>query len=340
MARRKKKKRIGRLLFVLFIELMVVGFLFFKFGILGKINRNASDDEKIVQNKEIKKAKGYQNIVVFGVDSRQRNHLDRGNSDAIIIVSINNKTNDVKLASIYRDNYSKIADAEGKFTKINAAYAKGGYALALSTINKNFDLNITEYVTVDFNAVIDVVDSIGGLTLDIKQEELKWLNVYIRELNRLNHTKVPQIWKPGRYKVNGTQALAWARIRHAPGDDFMRTQRQRTVIKKIFNKVKTLDAIKITSLYNKMAPQISTNLSDLEMAGLAKDVMAYNIVGQTGFPYEKDAHNYRGVSYVFTINLADNVTRLHAFLFNKKNYVPSSTVQEYSGYIESIRKQK
>jgi LCP family protein required for cell wall assembly len=336
---KKKKKKIGRLLFLLFIEMMVILFLFFKFGILGQINRNVEDDHKIVQNPKIKKAKGYRNIVVFGIDSREHNNLDHGNSDTIIIVSVNNKTKDIKLASIYRDTYSKIADEKGNFTKINAAYARGGYSLALSTINKNFDMNITEYVTVNFDAVIHVVDEVGGLTLDITNEELKWLNIYIRELNKINGTKVSQIKTAGTKKVNGTQATAWARIRHASGDDFKRTQRQRIVIGKIFDKVKTSDMLTVIALYKKMAPQISTNLEDGEMLSLAKDVFSYNIVDQTGFPFEKDAHKYNKISYVFPINLADNVIKLHGFLFNKVDYVPSNTVQEYSDYIESIRKQ-
>ena len=241
------------------------------------------------------------------------------------------------MASIYRDTYVNIP--EKGYDKINAAYFKGGYSLALSTINRNFDLDIKEYVTVNFKALVDVIDRLGGITLDITQEEVKWLNGYVRELNRINGTSVSGITSAGTQTVNGTQATAYARIRYTAGGDFKRTERQRIVINKIFEKIKASDLETINALINDMLPQVYTNLNTLEILSLAKDVFSYNIVDQTGFPFEKDAHTYKKVSYVFPINLQDNVTKLHEFLFDEIGYVPSQTVQEYSNYIESIRTQ-
>lgn len=334
--KRKKKKKLARILFVEFIILLLLIGAANIYNTLNKIQHDDSKDKEIVQN-EIEEKEGFRNIVIFGVDSRE-NFLEKGtHTDTIIVATINNKTKDVKLASIYRDTYVNIP--EKGYDKINAAYFKDGYSLALSTINTNFDLNVKEYVTVNFKAVVDVIDRLGGITLDITDEELKWLNGYVRELNRINGTSVPGLTSAGTQTVNGTQATAYARIRYTAGGDYKRTERQRIVISKIFGKVKSSDLETITALINEMFPQIYTNLSSLEILSLAKDVFSYNIVDQTGFPFEKDAHTYKKVSYVFPINLQDNVIRLHEFLFDEIEYVPSQTVQEYSNYIESIRVQ-
>lgn len=339
MARKKKKKKQGRLITIFIVELVVLLLIFGGFKIyttMNKLNRNNKNDSAIQRNEDIK-TEGYRNIVLFGVDSRE-NTLDKStHSDTIVIASINNKTKDVKLASVYRDTYVNIPDIGYK--KINAAYFNGGYALALSTINKNFDLDISEYVTVNFEAVVKVVDLLGGITLDIQENELKYLNGYVKELNKINGTNVGKLPSAGTQVVNGTQATAYARIRYTAGGDFKRTERQRIVIQKIFDKVKSSDLATINSVIDEMFPKIATNLSNTEILSLAKDVFSYNIIEQTGFPFEKDAHNYKKVSYVFPINLADNVIKLHEFLFDKTGYVPSATVQEYSNYIESIRVQ-
>lgn len=336
----KKKKKAGRLIGILFAELLILLLLFAGFKIytsLGKINRNNSQDSLIVKNPEITADKGYRNIVIFGVDSRQNSLTEGTHSDTIIIASLNQETKDVKIASIYRDTYSNIPDIGYK--KINAAYFDGGYSLALSTINKNFDLDITEYVTVNFQAVVDAVDLVGGITLDVKEDELHYLNGYVNSLNKINGTNVPHLKSAGTQLVNGTQATAYARIRYTAGADYKRTERQRIVIEKVFEKVKNSNLATINAFINKVFPEVSTNLSKMEILGLAKDVLSYDIVDQTGFPFEKDAHTYDKVSYVFPIDLAANVTKLHEFLFNETGYVPSATVQEYSDHIESIRKQ-
>lgn len=339
MAQKEKKtKKKGRLIAILFVELLLLLGLFAGFKIytsLNKIQQHNEDDSAIQQNEEVKTDEGYRNVVVFGVDSRENSLKEGTHSDTIMIASLNNKTKDVKLASIYRDTYANIPDIGYK--KINAAFFNGGYSLALSTINKNFDLDIKEYVTVNFQAVVDAVDLVGGITLDVQEDELHYLNGYVNSLNKINGTNVPHLKSAGTQLVNGTQACAYARIRYTSGADFKRTERQRTVIQKVFEKVKASDLTTVNAFINTVFPEVSTNLSKMEMLSLAKDVFAYSIVDQTGFPFEKDAHTYDGVSYVFPINLADNVTKLHEFLFDETGYTPSKTVQEYSDYIESIR---
>jgi LCP family protein required for cell wall assembly len=333
----KKKTRLKILIFIDVLFLLIIAGLVYFFYVTGKTQLDNSEDEKIISN-DIKSESigGYRNIAIFGVDSRQ-NKLDKStHSDTIIIASINKKTKDIKLASIYRDTYVNIPGYG--YDKINAAYFKGGYALALNTINTNFDLNIKEYVTVNFDAVCKVIDLLGGITLDITDEELKYVNGYTKELNKINGTNVGKLKSAGTQKVNGTHATAYARIRYTDGGDFKRTERQRIVVEKIFEAAKSTDIITLNSVFNEILPQIYTNLDSLDMLDLAKDILSYNIVDQTGFPFEKNATYYHKVSYVFPIDLAANVTKLHKFLFEDEAYKPSTTVTNYSNEIMSITK--
>ncbi len=335
----KNKKKKNRLAGILFVEIIIILLIFVGIYLYDKMNKIQFDDsenENIQQNEEVE-IEGYHNIALFGVDSRENALKKSTHSDTIVIASINNQTKDVKLASIYRDTYVNIP-GEG-YDKINAAYFKGGYSLALSTINTNFDLDVKEFVTVNFSAIVNVIDKLGGIELDITDSELKYLNGYVRELNRINGSQVQGLKSSGTQLVNGTQATAYARIRYTKGGDFKRAERQRIVIQKIFEKAKHSDLSTVNSIIDEMFPQIYTNLTTAEILKLASDLFSYNIVDNTGFPFEKDAHTYDRVSYVFPINLQDNVIRLHEFLFDDTAYIPSSSVQEYSSYVEGIRGQ-
>lgn len=333
--KRKKSKLIKILLIELVLLLVLVGF-YKIYTSLNKINIDNSDDSSILSNLLPDKfQKGYRNIVIFGVDSRQNALEKNAHSDTIIILSLNNKTKEVKLASIYRDTYSNIPSH--KFDKINHAYFYGGYSLSLSTINTNFDLNIKEYITVNFQALVNVIDALGGIELEITDSELKYVNGYTKELNKINKSDVPKLKKAGKQTVNGTHATAYARIRYTTGGDFKRAERQRIVINKILDKVKTTDKLKVLAIIDDMLPQVYTNISKSDILKLSASTASYKIVDDVGFPFEKDAHKYNKVSYVFPINLEDNVIKLHEFLFDTKDYIPSSTVKEYSDHIESIR---
>ncbi len=337
MNKKKKKKRL-KVKILIFIDLLllliVAGFGYFIY-IANKMQLDTSGDDSIVVNDiDSDDIGGYRNIAIFGVDSRDKTLEKSTHSDTIIIASINKKTKDIKLASIYRDTYVDIPDKG--FDKINAAYFKGGYPMALNTINTNFDLDIKEFVTVNFNAVCEVIDLLGGITLDITDEELKYVNGYTKELNKINGTDVGKLKSSGTQLVNGTHATAYARIRYTSGGDFKRTERQRIVISKIFEKAKSADLLTINSIINEIFPQIYTNLDSINMLSLAKDILSYNIVDETGFPFEKSAEYYKKVSYVFPIDLAANVTELHKFLFEAEAYVPSAKVQETSGKILEI----
>lgn len=332
----KRKKRRSRLiLFIdLFLLIILLGIGYFFFMTSKTQFNNSVDDSIVVNDLDNDDIGGYRNIAIFGVDSRD-NALEKStHSDTIVIASINRKTKDIKLVSVYRDTYVDIPDKG--FNKINAAYFKGGYALALNTLNTNFDLNIKEYVTVNFNAVCKVIDLLGGITLDITDEELKYVNGYTKELNKINGTNVGKLKSAGTQVVNGTHATAYARIRYTAGGDFKRAERQRIVIEKIFEAAKKIDLLTINSIVNEIFPQIATNLDSIDMLSLAKDILSYNITDESGFPFEKQADYYKKVSYVFPIDLSANVTKLHEFLFDTENYVPTTKVQSVSDEIKGI----
>lgn len=331
-AKKKKKKRLRRLIIIELLVILIllpVAYLFFQ---LSRIPRQELDLENIqVNNIDLDELKGYRNIAVFGVDSRANDLKKNTRSDSIMIVSINKKTKDVKICSIYRDTYVNI-EGHG-YTKLNHAYAYGGPELAINTINKNFDLNVTDFVTVNFSAVTNVVDLLGGITLDIKEDELKHVNNYTRDVAKINGTDYTYLKKAGKQTVDGTQATAYCRVRYTAGGDFTRAERQRTVLNQIFKKAKKSNPFTLVKLANEMIPQVYTSLSNTEMLSLGKDIFFYDIKDQAGFPFDNTAKKIGGVSYVLADTLSSNVSKLHEFLFNQKDYVPSATVKGYSSEI-------
>ena len=254
--------------------------------------------------------KDYRNIVLLGVDS-QDGSFSNTRSDCIIIVSINKKTNDVNLTSVYRDTYVEI-DGHG-LDKITHAYAYGGPELAMSTLNKNLDLNITEFVTVNFETVKTVVDSIGGVTIKVTDAEA---------------TQISGLSSGGTYTLDGEQALAYSRIRKIDSD-YQRTERMRTVIEAVFDKVKTLGVSELSNFVDTILPLISTNLSSNEIISMLPSVPFYTIKDSEGWPYD-----VRGIStdawYGVPVTLESNVKELHAELFGNDDYTPTETVQEIS----------
>ncbi len=255
----------------------------------------------------------YRNIALLGIDARS-DTFSGSRSDCIIIVSINNNTKDVKLLSVYRDTYMNI-DGYG-LDKVTHAYAYGGPRLALSTLNQNLDLNITEFVTVNFDTVRTVVDAIGGVPITVTTEEA---------------SKISGISSAGTYNLNGDQALAYSRIRKID-TDYKRTERMRTVLDAIFSKVKTLSITELNNLVDTVLPHVSTNITKNEIISLLPSIISYNITDSEGWPY-----TVQGITldrwYGVPVTLEENVKQLHANLFGETDYEPSSTVKEISNSI-------
>lgn len=272
---------------------------------------------------------GYTNIALFGLDNRGNGQYDQGNSDVIMIASINNKTKEVKLVSVYRDTYLSIGN--GKFTKANAAYAKGGAKQAVQMLNANLDLNITEYACVDWAAVTEAIDALGGVEIEITEQELERINDLVIEIDIYVGTSTPKLQSAGRQNLTGSQATAYARIRKTAGNDFKRASRQRIVLEAMLNKAKQADMSTLINICNSVFDDISTSLTLNEIVSLAKHVKKYEIASTSGFPFEMTTKVLSGSGdTVIPIGLEDDVTQLHKYLFDVDEYQPSLTVQAIS----------
>ncbi len=324
--RKRRRKRVVLLCVELFVlaSLCVAGYAMLK---LGKLNINILDQNKL----EVYKDTGpYTNIACFGLDSRN-GELEGGvQSDSIIIVSINNETNDVKLISVYRDTL--LLQADGGYSKANSAYNRGGPEEAISLLNRNFDLDIRNYVSVNFNALVDVIDALGGLEIELTQEEAYYSNGYAAETSRVVGQEMVKIDEvAGTQLLDGVHAVSYARIRYTTGNDFKRTERQREVLEKTMEKAKKADIFTLNKIVDKVFPQISTSLSITDMLGFVSNIMEYNVVETTGFPYalttSEEVREHKG-SYVVPIDFVGNVTKLHQNIFAEDWYEPSNKVQQ------------
>lgn len=273
----------------------------------------------------------YRNIALLGIDARSDTFGTGNRSDCIMILSLNEKTKDVKIASVYRDTYLNI-DGHG-LDKVTHAYSYGGPKLALNTLNKNLDLNITEFVAINFDTVRVVVDSIGGVEIPIDSQEVKYINGYINSLNKQFGTSSANITTPGTYKLDGVQALAYSRIRYTDGGDYKRTERMRDVFMAVFKKAKTMNISELNNLANTILPHVSTNISENEIMGMIPKAISFNIKDSFGWPYETEGKMITKVWYGVPINLQKNISKLHESLFNEVDYEPTDTVKNISNDI-------
>lgn len=277
--------------------------------------------------------KGYTNIALFGLDNRSNGSFDAGNSDVIMIASINNDTKEVRLVSVFRDTFLNVSsDGSYNFRKANYAYNKGGAEEAIRMLNRNLDLDIQDYVVVDFQAVTEAIDLLGGVEVEIDAAEAKWMDFYINETAQVTGREAHSITQPGTYTLDGVQATSYCRIRYTAGDDFKRAQRQREVISKMVEKVKQADLLTINKIIDSVLDDISTNFTAGEMISMATQLMSYELADTTGFPFRLTTADLGGKkgSVVIPCDLVTNATDLHKYLFNEYNYTPSNTVTSYS----------
>lgn len=339
---RKKKNQRNKIILIV-VELIVLAILaVVLYGIskLDKIERPNIQMEEIEVNEDIESEvvevmEKYRTIAVFGLDNRNSGKFTTGNSDVMILVSINNETQEVKMCSVYRDTFLDVGG--GVFKKANAAFSKDGPQAALAMLNKNLDLQISDYVIVDFNAVINCIDLMGGIEMTITDEEALWMKGYIICLNEENDRDSEVLEEGGTYHLDGVQALAYSRVRYTAGDDYKRSERQRDVIKKMAETAQKSDLKTINAIIDEVFGQISTSFSNADLISLAAQIFNYNITGSAGFPFSKNTVDVSGAGNVVApCTLETNVVQLHKFLYNNDNYVPSSTVKTNSKHIENV----
>lgn len=299
---------------------------------LDKINYVQIDESKIEIDEQVdEQLEGYRTVALLGIDSRADDYGKGNRSDCIILAVLNQKTKEVNLISVYRDTYLKITGRN--LDKVTHAYSYGGPELTLSTLNSNLDLDITQFVTVNFEAVVECVDELGGIELDITSEEIKYINTYVHELNRVTGQSASDITIPGKQKVNGVQAVAYARIRYTAGGDYKRTERMRTVILAMLEKAKNLSFTDLNRVVDVMLPKIYTNINAKEILAMIPNIATYKINESIGWPYQTKGATIGGVWYGSPVTLESNVTRLHQEIYGQVNYEPSKKVKDISNQI-------
>ena len=337
----KKNKRGKRKVILFIIEVLVLLVLAVGLFVLSKVQRLNSDpieEGNIIINNNISSVEsevltGYTNIALFGVDARDGILKAGAHSDVIMIASINNATKDVKLVSVYRDTY--LDNTNEEYRKATECYFYGGPERAINMLNKNLDLNIEDYVTVDFNAIATTVDALGGVDIDIQEDEVEHLNNYLVETSQvLGIDSYENISGPGMQHLDGLHALSYCRIRYTTGDDFKRTERQWAVLQQLFEKAKTMDILTLNNLADELLDMCVTSMTLNEILALIQDIASYNIVNTTGFPFNSQGQTLPDAGdCVVPKTLSENVLQLHRYLFGTDGYEPSPTVESISDEI-------
>lgn len=304
---KKKNKGIFIILILLFIFISAIGI--YSLQLLGKVNKVeiSEIDEELGIKEEVVDQEDNEdennkviNIALFGVDVRSSS--EKARADSIMIASLDKEHKKIKLTSIMRDTYVNIPDRG--MDKINHAYAFGGPELTLKTINQNFDMNIREFATVNFQGLEDIIDSLGGIEIDIKA-------------NEVNH--VPRSFD-GTQVLDGEQALSYSRIRMVGDGDYERTERQRTVLEKIINKGLNSGLMQYPKILNNLLPHVDTSLSKAEMLKLGTSIFTSNIRDIEKFRVPLDDYStgklIKEVFYIVPETLEDNVIFLHEFIYD------------------------
>lgn len=341
-----KKKRIMIItaeVLVLFVLVVGAGlwYLYQKtFGSFQKIEFNeAAVTNENLTDEQLAGMKGYWTIACFGVDSRMehgKENVGKGtNADVNMICSVNLETGEIKLVSVFRDTYLNISD-KNSYNKINAAYAIGGPEQAVKALNKNLGLNITQYATFNWKAVADAINILDGVDIDLSESELSWINAFITET--VKETGIPStpLTHAGTVHMDGVQAVAYGRLRY--GDtDFARTERQRIVLNKAFEKAKKASWSQLNEILVKVMPQLATNITLSDMLPLAHNIKNYHIGDTAGFPSARgEASIGKVTDCVIPQTLESNVEALHKFLFNEDNFQVPANVKQYSEHISQV----
>lgn len=302
----KKRSKISLIVLGITLSVLliiVVGVYWYGSHLFNKIEKVEIDTNDVgikdeVQEKLSEYSDSVINIALFGIDAQDG---EAGRSDSIIIATIDTTHKKLKLTSIMRDSYVTIAD-RGQ-DKINHAYAFGGAQLAIKTLNENFDLNIEDFVAVNFTTMPKIIDKLGGVTIDITSEEV---------------SHIPGIDTAGTYNLTGEQALAYSRIRYASGGDYVRTDRQRTVLNKVFEKILDTNVTQYPSLLSEVLPMIKTSLDYSEILDLGNEVLKMGVTNleQERFPRDGYCEGKMISSiYYLTFDKENTVQQLHDYIF-------------------------
>lgn len=360
-SRKYKKMRRRKIIFGIEITVLLIlsGILFVYAWInrsMDKMNQDTLDSSQIQINSEVKantdlsQMSGTQVIALVGVDARgvEGSELAESmNSDTIILCCIDHDKQEIRMVSIMRDtwmNMAKYTDEYYEFDKANSAYNRGGPESMLSMLNTNLDFALTDYVTVNFKALADAIDVLGGLDIEMTNAECVHANNYNREVSEAQGVEYEAIpydenlgddYSEVRH-VSGALATSYARIRYGGGDDAKRTSRQRIVINLMVQKLKQ-NPTKIPEILDKVMGNVSTSLTKNEILELGMHAVTYTMGTSYAYPFQlcygENVVNALDEDVVIPVTLEFNVRELHEYLYPGLSYEPSAAVTEYSDYI-------
>lgn len=330
--KRKGKKKVNKRRRVVLISLISLLFIIL-FGVsfyishtLNKVNKTIISDkpedigiDPKVEQKLVEEGKADDaiNIALFGLDSRDPKEAG-SRSDSIMILSIDKAHKKIKLSSIMRDSYVNIKDHGTD--KITHAYAFGGPQLAVRTLNENFDMNIKDFVTVNFFSMEKIINTLGGVQIDVKKDEIAVMNDYITELSAIEGIHNPPYLKnPGKQSLNGMQAVAYTRDRYSGGGDFDRTERQRTILSALFDKIQSSGPLKYPQIVSDLLPYVTTSLSQVDMIKLGTEVMSQGVkaLEQERFPLDGYCEG-KTINSIWYLVFDKDATKdqLHKFIYD------------------------
>ncbi|MHB9922128.1 LCP family protein [Clostridium botulinum] len=314
MGSKKKKWILSIVAVIILISVVSALYVYSKLESVKKVPISKDDKELKIDKKAESYGDDVINIAFFGLDRRKKEEPSR--SDAVMILSLDKKHKKVKLSSIMRDSYVDI-EGHGK-TKLNHAYAYGGPELAIKTINSNFKLNIRDFVAVDFYGLENIIDTVGGVEIPVRSDEIKYINSYMQGTAKVENKAIQEVQNPGLQNLNGMQAVAYARIRYTSGGDYERTERQRTVLTAIMNKIKKLGPTEFPKVVSSLLPNVESSLSSTEIMKMGTSAFALGIdnVEQQRFPLDNycEGKLIDGIYYLL-FNEEKTIDQMHKYIF-------------------------
>ncbi|PIH03735.1 LCP family protein [Clostridium combesii] len=314
MGSKKKKWILSILAVIVLMSVVSALYVYSKLGSVKKVPISKDDKELKIDKKAESYGDDVINIAFFGLDRRKKEEPSR--SDAVMILSLDKKHKKVKLSSIMRDSYVDI-EGHGK-TKLNHAYAYGGPELAIKTINSNFKLNIRDFVAVDFYGLENIIDTVGGVEIPVRSDEIKYINSYMQGTAKVENKAVQKVQNPGLQNLNGMQAVAYARIRYTSGGDYERTERQRTILTAVMNKIKKLGPTEFPKVVSVLLPNVESSLSSTEIIKMGTSAFALGIdnVEQQRFPLDNycEGKLIDGIYYLL-FNEEKTIDQMYKYIF-------------------------
>ncbi len=297
-----------------FLISIIINHYIDKINIISENSTHLSTENTIPSKNKQKKNNRIVNLLILGIDNITNAN---GRSDCIIIMTLDNEHGKIKLSSIARDSYVHLYPSNN-MDKINHAFAFNGAEGSFYTVQNNFHIQLDGYICVNFSSFPKIIDKIGGIPINVTADELKYINYYIESINHINNTNSPCITSPGLINADGTQALAYSRIRYTAGGDFKRTSRQRTILNQVIKKLEQLNIKDSISILDDLLPTIETNLNKSEIITFSAYMLELKdkTIAEKMFPCNEDSENVmiNGI-YYYKFDADATKIKIHDFIY-------------------------